>query len=378
MTNPAKISIRQFTILTMFYTIGTTILVIPSSLAVDAKQNAWIAAIVGWLMGFFIVYLYIAIGRLYPQLTLFGFLEYTLGKWIGKLVSLVFIFFSFIGTSAVLYYMGNFMTTQVMPETPLGAFVILFGGLVVLGLRLGLEVLARTSEILFPWFLVLFTVSTLLVIPEIDIQKIKPIMEIGISPTIKAALSYIGTATLPLIVFLMIFPASLSNKKDAGKAFIIGTMLGGVFIIIVTFMSISVLGADFTSRNMYPSYALAKKINIGNFIQRVEILMAGMWFMSIFFKTAFYAYGFVTGIAQLCGLKDYRPLALPCGMLLIAYSLIIYPNVVYMMDFDTTVYIPYVITIAFILPLFLLGIGFIRKRMQNKPPPSSDAPQETE
>lgn len=377
MNAPAKISIRQFTILTMFFTIGTTILVIPSSLAADAKQNAWIAAIVGWLLGIMIVYLYISLGKLFPDLTLIGFLEHTLGKWLGKLVSLVFIFFSFIGASTVLYYMGNFMTTQVMPETPLGAFVLLFGGLVVIGLRLGLEVLARTSEILFPWFLVLFAISTLLLIPEIEIQKILPITEIGISPTVKGALSFIGTASLPLIVYLMFFPSSLNNKKGAGKAFIIGTLLGGIFIIIVTFMSISVLGADFTSRNMYPSYALAKKINIGNFIQRVEILMAGMWFMTIFFKTTFYAYGFVTGIAQLCGLKDYRPLALPCGMIFIAYSLIVYPNVVYMMDFDSTVYIPYVITTAFLLPLLLFGIGWVRKKMSNsKPSPTSNS-QET-
>lgn len=378
MTAPVKISIRQFTILTMFFTIGTTILVIPSSLAADAKQNAWIAAIVGWLLGIMIVYLYVSLGKLFPDLTLIDFLEHTLGKWFGKLVTLIFIFFSFVGTSAVLYYMGNFMTTQVMPETPLAAFVLLFGGLVVIGLRLGLEVLARTSEILFPWFLVLFAISTLLLIPEIEIQKVLPIMEIGIRPTIRGALSFIGTASLPLVVYLMFFPSSLNHPKAAGKAFIIGTALGGIFIIIVTFMSISVLGADFTSRNMYPSYALAKKINIGNFIQRVEILMAGMWFMTIFFKTALYAYGFVTGIAQLCGLKDYRPLVLPCGMIFIAFSLIIYPNVVYMMDFDSTVYIPYVITVAFILPLFLLGIGLVRKRLQHKPPPSSDAPQETE
>ncbi|RIX60317.1 spore gernimation protein [Paenibacillus nanensis] len=367
MINSTKISLRQFTILTMFYTIGTTILVIPSSLAADAKQNAWLAAAVGWLIGLLIVYLYISLGKLFPELTLFGFLERTLGKWFGKLVSLAFIFFFFTGAASVLYYMGNFMTTQVMPETPLGAFVLLFGGLVVMGLRLGLEVLARTSEILFPWFLILFTVSTLFVSPEIDLEKIKPILDVGMKPTLKAALSFLGTASLPLVAFLMFFPANLNHTKGAGKAFFVGTLLGGIAIIIVTFMSISVLGADFTARNMYPSYALAKKINIANFIQRVEILMAGMWFMSIFFKTTFYAYGFITGIAQLCGCKDYRPLVLPCGMIFISYSMIIYPNVVYMMDFDSTVYIPYVITVCLLLPLLLYATGLMRKRMEQKP-----------
>ncbi|MGM0880395.1 MAG: GerAB/ArcD/ProY family transporter [Bacillota bacterium] len=363
MMNTVKISIRQLTVLIMFYTIGTTILIIPSSLAADAEQNAWIAAIVGWLLGLIVVGLYILLSRLFPNMTLIEYTEKVFGKWLGKLFSFLFVIFSFIGASAVLFYMGNFMTTQVMPETPIESFMILFAGIIVMGLRLGLEVLARAAEILFPWFLILFMVSTLLLIPEIDIQKIQPIIEIGIKPIMKGALSFVGTASLPLIVFLMVFPAFVNHPKEAGKAFFIGNLLGGVFVIIITFLSISILGADFSERNMYPSYALAKKINIGDFIQRVEILMAGMWFMTIFFKTSFYSYSFLKGLAQICGLKDHRPLALPYGIILVVYSLVVYPNVVYMMDFDSKIWVPYALTTCLFLPLIILGVGTIRGKM---------------
>lgn len=364
MTGNIKISIRQFTVLVMFYTIGTTILVIPSSLAADAEQNAWIAAIVGWLLGLLIVGLYILLSKQFPAMTLIEYTEKIFGKWLGKLISLLFVFFSFIAASSVLFYMGNFMTTQVMPETPIESFIILFAGIVLMGLRLGLEVLARAAEILFPWFLLLFIVSTLFLIPEVDIQKILPITEIGIKPIFKASLSYIGTASLPLIVFLMVFPACVNHPEEGGKAFFIGNLLGGIFVIIITFLSISILGADFSERNIYPSYALAKKINIGNFIQRVEILMAGMWFLTIFFKTSFYSYHFITGLAQIFGLKDYRPLVLPYGMILVVYSLVVYPNVVYMMDFDTKIWIPFALTICLFIPLIMLGIGSIQMKMK--------------
>jgi spore germination protein KB len=363
MTANIKISVRQFTVLVMLYTIGTTILVIPSSLAADANQDAWIAAILGWLLSLFIAGLYIVLGRQFPNMTLMAYNEKVFGKWLGKLVSLIFIFFSFTGASNVLFYVGNFMTTQVMPETPIESFVVLFAGIVVMGLRLGLEVLARAAEILFPWFLVLFVISTLFLIPEIEIQKIQPILENGIKPITKAALTFAGTASLPLIVFLMVFPAFVSQSKDAGKAFFIGTLLGGIFVIVITFLSISILGADFSERNMYPSYALAKKINVGNFIQRVEILMAGMWFMTIFFKASFYSYGFLTGLAQIFDLKDYRPLVLPYGMILVVYSLVVYPNVVYMLEFDSTIYVPYAFTLCLLLPLIILGVGLVRKKM---------------
>ncbi|RCW51035.1 GerAB/ArcD/ProY family transporter [Paenibacillus prosopidis] len=364
MTSNVKISVRQFTVIVMFYTIGTTILVIPSSLAADADQDAWIAAILGWVLGLLIVGFYIRLGRLFPNMTLIEYNEKVFGKWLGKKISLFFIFFSFICAATVLYYLGNFMTTQVMPETPIESFTILFAGIVVMGLRLGLEVVARTAEILFPWFLLLFIVSTLFLIPEIEIQNIQPVFEFGIKPIMNGALTFASTASLPLVILLLVFPAFVNHPKDAGKAYFIGTLLGGLFVIIITFLSISILGADLSERNMYPSYALAKKIDVGNFIQRVEILIAGIWFMTIFFKTTIYSFSFLTGLAQIFGFRDYRPFALPYGMILVVYSLVVYPDVVYMMDFDSTIWIPYALTIGLLLPLIILSVGSLRKKIK--------------
>ncbi|WP_162848332.1 GerAB/ArcD/ProY family transporter [Paenibacillus nanensis] len=366
MSDTVKLSLRQFTILILLYSVGTTILVIPAPLAADARQDAWLAAIAGWLLGLVVVALYVSLARLFPGMTFTAFLELTFGKWLGKLLALPFIFFSFIGSSIVLYYLGNFMTTEIMPETPIEAFALLFAALLVMGLRLGLEVLARTAEILFPWFILLFTVLALFLTPEIDSQKVLPILEFGMKPIIWPALNFACTASLPLYVFLMVYPVSFQHKKKAGNAFFTGVLIGGIFVVIVTFLSITILGVELSAENLYPSYALAKKINIGNFIQRVEILMAGMWFLTIFFKAAFYAYGFITGIAQLCGCKDYRPLVLPCGMIIVASSFVVYPSVAAMSEFESTVYIPFAITVGFLLPLLIYMAGLVKKRINHQ------------
>ena len=62
-----KISLRQFTVVVMFYTIGTSILVIPAGLAADAGQDAWIAAMLGWLIGLGCVGLYIMLGKQFTE-----------------------------------------------------------------------------------------------------------------------------------------------------------------------------------------------------------------------------------------------------------------------------------------------------------------------
>lgn len=56
------------------------------------------------------------------------------------------------GPTTVLQEIGTFVTIQMMPETPIEAIIILFGVIVALGSRLGLEVLTRSTELMFPGF----------------------------------------------------------------------------------------------------------------------------------------------------------------------------------------------------------------------------------
>ncbi|MFC5447720.1 GerAB/ArcD/ProY family transporter [Paenibacillus aestuarii] len=356
-----KISVNQFAVLVMIFTIGTTILVIPSGLAADAKQDAWIAAIVGVGLNVLLVCLYNFISNYFPNLTLVEYNEALFGKWLGKVISLLFIFFAFIGAATVLFYTGNFVNTQVMPETPIQAVNIIFATVVVMGVRLGIETLARTAEIFFPWIILLFVILVVCLLPQAHLDKIQPVLAAGSKPVIKGAMSVVGTSSLPFIVLFMVFPAHLNRRDLAKKAYLIATAIGGACFIIITFLCVSVLGPYMTERHMFPSYSLAKQINIGNFLERVEILIAGMWFLTVYFKTTFYFYAFVRGLAQILNIRDYRSLAMPSGMLLVIYSLVVYPNVAYMSSFDTKAYIPYALTAGLVYPLLILAVSVMRK-----------------
>ncbi|MCT6593161.1 spore germination protein, partial [Pantoea dispersa] len=90
-----------------------------------------------------------------------------------------------------LYYVGNFLTTQILPYTPLTAIHIAFMGVVIVGVRLGIEVIARSAEILFPWFIGLFGLLILSMIPQIKIEHIQPVFEIHPKAFIRAVLTFL-------------------------------------------------------------------------------------------------------------------------------------------------------------------------------------------
>ncbi|WP_226000267.1 GerAB/ArcD/ProY family transporter [Paenibacillus sp. BJ-4] len=366
MSQQVKISGRQFMILTILFTIGSAILVIPSGMAFVAKQDAWIAALVGVGAGIFLVWMYNTIVILYPRMTLAEIIETLLGKWLGKTISLLFVVTLFLGgPSAVLYDVGNFLTTQIMPETPAQPVNILFAIIVVMGAWLGIETFARSAELLFPLFILLYISLVILVAPEVKLENVEPVLEAGIGPIWPAALSFISIVFLPHIVLLMIIPA-VNRTDKARKAFFSGSMFGGLMMVLIIALTILVLGPDLTARSIFPSYSLAQRISIGNFLQRIEAIMAVMWFISLYFRTTIYMYVIVLVIAQIFNLKDYRPLILPLGMILVVMSVIIYPNAPYQQKWDGTVWVSYILSVGLFLPLLLLCIHVIRKLWSRK------------
>jgi spore germination protein KB len=356
-----KISSRQLGVLVYLYTVGTTILVIPSGLASAAKQDAWIGALAGVCFGLLILWLYATLWRLYPNKTFVGICEAVLGKFVGKTLSLIFVFYSFIGAATVLYYLGGFFKTQFIPKTPVLFINAIFAIIVVMGVRMGIESLSRTSELLLPWFIILFCVLVFSLAPAIKTENLLPVLESGVKPIIWAGISFAGTAYLPIVFLFMIFP-NVQNPEQARKNVFIAALLGGLCVVLVTILCIFVLGYNITARSMFPSLSLVKKINIGNFLQRIEAIMAGLWFITTYFKTTLYFFGGVTSLAEVLKLKDYRSITLPLGMILVAYSLIVYPDIVYMQKWDSTIFIPYILTIGFFIPLLLVVVGFLRKK----------------
>lgn len=363
MSGKEMISSRQFMCIVMLFCIGSAILIVPATVASYAKQDAWIATIIGGAATLGIIWLYMAVGSINPTMTLIELNDKLLGKPFGKLVSLLLFFLTFIGGPVpLLYQVGNFITTQIMPETPIQAILITFALILIMGVRLGLETLAKSSEILLLWFMFLFVTLVLFVSPEMKIEQIQPVLEAGIKPTLPAALYFVAITALPMIVLLTIFPSHVNNFRKARKAFFIGNLFGVIVLVIVISLCILVLGADLTTRNLYPSYALAKKVSVGRFLQRIEAIMAFMWFISLFFKLALYFYTTSICVAKVFGLKDYRPLVISLGGIMITLSLIQFPTTIYLNTNNIEFWVPFITIAGFLYPLLLLVIARFQER----------------
>ncbi|MBD3922532.1 endospore germination permease [Paenibacillus sp. PR3] len=356
-----KINGRQLMVLVFLFSVGTTVLVIPSGLAGIAKQDAWIAGLVGILLGILIVGLYVLLWRMHPEKTFVGICEAVLGKWAGTVVSLIYCLYLFMLTAAVLFYVSNFFQIHFLPRTPVVFTCALFAIIVVMGVRMGLESIARTSELMLPWFLILFFVLVTTLTPQINADNMLPVYEAGTKSVIWAGIIFAGTAYMPMVFLFALLPKVQDRQmKLARLGVFLAAAAGGLCVVLVTLLCVLILGPDYTMRSIFPSYALVKKISIGNFIQRIEAILAALWFITTYMKTTFYFYSWVTSLSEILRLNNYRTLTLPCAIIMIVFSQIVYPNVIYMQHWDETVFPPYIITIGVVIPVVLWIIGLMR------------------
>ncbi|MEK4229319.1 GerAB/ArcD/ProY family transporter [Solibacillus sp. FSL H8-0538] len=359
--NNIVISARQFTILVVFFTVGTSLLFIPALVVGVVMQDAWITCILSVLISLLLVKLYIAVGNIAPNMSLVEINEKVLGKWLGSFVSVTFIFFTFITAGELVSFVSSFMNIEIMHDSPAYPFSILFGLVVIMAISLGLETFARSAEILFVVFIFLFVAFILLISPQIRVENIQPVLEHGPKSMLFSSLLFLSICSLPMVSLLMIFPVSIRERKEAEKGFYIGTIIGGGILTIIVTLCILVLNPKYTANSRYPGYDIAKLISIGNFIERIEVIMAFMWIITIFFKTLLYFYASVIGLSRLLKVKNNRVLTLPLGFILILLAQFVHPEIIHLDIYNKETWFPLVTTFGLFLPLLLLLVAKIRK-----------------
>ncbi|WP_019909915.1 GerAB/ArcD/ProY family transporter [Paenibacillus sp. HW567] len=358
-----RISTKQMTTLGLFALIGDMALVFPAAISAGSKQDAWIAGLIAIPFGVAITMLQVQLLKLNPGKNLVEISSKILGKWIGGAVALYYLFFFLLAASTYVREIEDFMATQIYEATPGGVirFIAIF--VLVYGVRLGLETLGRAAQIFLPLFIFFLATLMILLFPQVDLGRIQPILVTTSMPDMLHSIMYgVFYPFGELCVFTMVFPYA-QKQKSTKRDILISLMFGSLVLNIVLFLSLTVLGVFFTEHEFYAAYILAQKINIGNFLQRIEAFLATAWIISTYFKTAMYFYAFTLGTAQLFKLKSHVPLIFPTAFLIYGLSELIAKDIIFYVKEIPAYWVDWDMTYSFVLPLIMLIVHAIRKRM---------------
>ena len=354
-----KISGFQFSVLSLGLTVGTSILVIPSGLVQAAREDAWMAAVVTVVVNLAMVLFYIRIARLFPGQSLFEIHRSAFGQWVGNAISFLYLFYFLLLCGTLLGNLGFFFTSELMPETPFQAVELLLLMASVMCARLGVVILARVVELMLPWILFFALVLILTLLPQVEWQYIFPMWEDGVVPILKSGWR---SSMFQELVVMLVFLPMVQDVKKAEKGFLLGTLAGGALLVTVVLLSVLILGIEQSANSTFPAFMLAKTINIGGFLQRVEVMLITLWVLTFFIKTSLMFFGILTGMQNIFGLQSYRALIYPVSVLVLVVSWNTYINSAYIAEVVSEVWAGYSMVHLLFIPLLVWIIGMFKRK----------------
>jgi spore germination protein KB len=356
-----KITCHQLYSINATISLGGSILIISSTLASIAKQDAWLSSLIATVFGLLVMLLYYYLGSRYPGLTLIGIIRKVFGKWLGFFVSFCYVAIFIRISAGVPWFIGSYFG-RVMHETPVLVINMLFMAGIVIAVLYGIETIARASELFIIFVSAIFFIFIILLVKSIKLEYITPMLENGFCPVLKGSFFMSCYITFSAINILMVFPHYVSDISKAKGALIKSQIWSGIISGLTILMTILVLGSALTERSCFPALLLATEISAGPVITRLEYVITIIWLTTQFMIGLFFFFSATTSLSELIGLKDYKIIVLPTGLIVLILSVIVFPNAVYMAEWDNLVYAPLITTFGFIIPLLLVIVYYLKKR----------------
>ena len=309
-----KIANRQLFIILLMLRSSIVIAFLPVLTTADALQDAWLAGIVSFFGAALLVVLIGALAVRYPQETLVQYSQKLLGKWPGKIISLIPLgAFLFMAATDVRIY-ADALVTAFLTATPV---VFIIGSMVLanaFAARAGIEVIGRAADLFFPLFILAILTSLVLAAPQAwqNLSNLEPVLARGAGPMLRGALTPVAL-TSQFLVLAILVPAAVEPKRVLRSA--LGALgLSTVILALISIATIAVLGPQKGARSTFPFLTLVRALQVSEFIERIEVLAMFAWGFAHFIGLAVFLYCGAKGLSEVLGLKSYRVLVWPMAV----------------------------------------------------------------
>lgn len=357
--NKEIISDKQGISIVILFIIGSSAMYI---MGLGAKQDLWAAIILALIISMPMALLAIRLHFIFPNKNLFDISEICFGKFIGNIIIMLFIFFIFFWVTDVLVNYGDFIHIVSLPETPTVIPVIFIMLLCSLIVKEGIEVIGRCSELFLAASIFIILVSIILLIPQKDIETIKPVFSDGIDPILKGMFSVLMFPFTQLAASFTIIFSNFKNKHSSYKIYVIGLFFGGMLLLLNSLNAMFVLKLNKSLTEYFPAYSATAEVNIKDFLQRLEVVTAITFLLGGFVKISILLICICKGICKIFAIDNYRFIVIPVALLITNLSYFQYESVMYYYEFAADIWSYFAFPFQIILPIIIWIAAEIKHR----------------
>jgi len=343
-----ELSGRQLACITALFIIGSSSVIGNSGIA---KKDTWIAVLAAIAIAVPLILIYGRISALFQERNLFDIIYRVFGKRLGWVITLLTSLYCFHLGALVLRDFPEFIQAVSFQKTPKIIFAMLLGLLCAYLAKLGVRTFGKAGILFSALVGVVAVLTFLLLLPSMNVHNLQPVLAMPPGVIAQNAAKLFSTPFGETVLLLCLF-CNMKSGQSRPKAYLTGLLLGGLYLVMSVLRNILALGAGNFSSLYFPSYSVVSTINIGDFLQRLEVLVSSYMLLCDITKIAVALYATCLGVAKLAGIDDYRKIVLPVSWLMIALSLAAFQNTMEFFSWPPLYYI-YALPFQVGLPVIL-------------------------
>ena len=360
MKNEKMITKSQFIFIIIQSQIGVGLLSLPYVVHKHAKNDAWISGMIAGFGVFILLLIMWALGKRFPNDTIFDYTKKITGIYIGQFISSLYILYFAIVSIYVVTITINMLKKWILTFTPPYVLILFIVGTGVYLSRESIKVIGRFFT--FVSILILFLIFLeFCSYKNVNIKSLFPIGHAGIKNILLGSHDSL-MSMLGFEIILVIFPFVKANQQHVLKCATISISFVTIlytFFLFTSIVSFSPAELDIVPE---PTLYLLKALSY-EIIERLDLIFLSIWVVPIITSFVTYLYMTSFGLSKLLKLKNHKKVTLMIGIVIGIISNFLPQEDIFINSYGSLVSYSSYLFIA-VIPLFLLIVSIIRKKKE--------------
>lgn len=307
------------------------------------------------IIDFIFVLIIIRLFKKFENADILDISEYLGGKILKTIVAIISIlllilvsFITLLDFSRVLYkiYFSQFSIISI-----LGFFII---GIAIANF-IGVKSISRVTSFIVPFSIISIIITFFAVSKNLDITSFTPILGESYKKTFIIGLS--NSFAMYIIVYYYFIKPLLKNPNDFKKISIISYVISFALLLLTVISMLTIFTSNSHNSPINSLFLLARQIEFGTFLQRVDALFILLWTLSTFSYLSFVIFIINRIIKKVTNISNEKMITFSTTSILFGLTLIPF-NIAQLNFIEDTIY-------RYLILIFMLGIGIVLLILSN-------------
>ena len=334
--------------------------------APPANQDAWVVLILTFVYILIINAPLLFIMNKFRGMEVNDTLDTILGKFFGKVVSLIFVLFFLYCFTACSLVNLLFINLYMFPESPSWGLLIFMAVPVSYAAYKGTGAIGRLSNFLVSFIILTIILFFFLGIKKMDFGELTPVLADSTFLELNEG-AFLTASRYSEIMIFFVFSYYLNKKSSINKTYFTALGVFAVSFFLILIPTLTVLGVELGQHAWNPYFMYTRQVEGFDFIERVESLNALAWFPTTLLKLIMYNYMASYVFAGVVKAKSHKGFVIPISVIGFILCLLPFMNkssTVELLRSDSI--FPFVVLpVIFVVPLILVVVYFFRRKKLN-------------